>query len=77
MEAFLEERQASLKWLNSLTSANWEASYQAPWGPIRAGDLLAAWVGHDLLHMRQMVELHRAYILKLAEPYQMDYAGAW
>ena len=25
-----------------------------PWGRMRAGDLMASWVGHDLLHMRQL-----------------------
>jgi hypothetical protein len=42
-----------------------------------AGDLLASWVAHDVLHMRQLVELQRAYVVHLAEPYNTEYAGPW
>ncbi|MFN2164009.1 MAG: DinB family protein, partial [Candidatus Promineifilaceae bacterium] len=57
LQAFQEEREASLAWLKRLEAPDWEASYEAPWGTMRAGDLLASWVAHDLLHMRQLVEL--------------------
>jgi hypothetical protein len=77
VQGFLEERQASLDWLNSLASPNWEASYEAPFGPITAGAIFAAWVAHDLLHMRQLVELHWAYTVRQASPYQVEYAGSW
>ena len=30
---------------------------------------------HDLLHMRQLVELHRALTVLKADPYCVDYAG--
>lgn len=74
---FLQERETSLVWLERLSSPNWEAAYQAPFGTIRAGDMFAAWVTHDHLHMRQLVELHRAYTEQLAAPYQLGYAGPW
>jgi hypothetical protein len=74
---FLTAREHSLAWLKSLGSPNWEVSYEAPWGSIRAGDLMAAWVAHDLLHMRQMVELHWAYTMRNVEPYSARYAGEW
>jgi hypothetical protein len=61
----------------SLGAADWEARYTAPFGVMSAGDLLASWVAHDVLHMRQLVELHRAYIVHLAEPYNTEYAGPW
>lgn len=77
LQAFLEEREASLAWLESLEAADWEAAYEAPWGPIRAGDLLASWVAHDLLHMRQLVELHWAYKEQQTAPYSSRYAGEW
>ncbi|MFN2206298.1 MAG: DinB family protein, partial [Candidatus Promineifilaceae bacterium] len=54
LQAFQEEREASLAWLKRLEAPDWEASYEAPWGTMRAGDLLASWVAHDLLHMRQL-----------------------
>jgi len=77
LDGFLSEREASLAWLRGLEDPDWEASYEAPFGPIRAGDLMAAWVAHDLLHMRQLVELHWAYTTASLEPYDVRYAGTW
>lgn len=77
LQNYLEEREASLSWLRSLESPDWEATYQAPWAPIRAGDLLASWVAHDLLHMRQLVELHWYYKEEQVKPYSTRYAGDW
>lgn len=74
---FLQERENSLEWLRSLNSLDWEASYTAAWGSIRAGDMFAAWVAHDLLHLRQIVELHYAWTTKQIQPYHANYAGAW
>lgn len=77
LENYLEERKASLDWLKNLNVPDWNARYEAPFGPISAGDLFASWVTHDLLHMRQLVELHQAYLEQLAAPFSLDYAGAW
>jgi hypothetical protein len=77
LDAFLAEREASLAWLKDLPAPNWQATYEAPWGPIPAGDLFASWVAHDLLHMRQLVELHWAYTTAELGPYRVDYAGVW
>jgi hypothetical protein len=77
LQAFQEEREASLTWLKRLKDPDWEASYEAPWGMMRAGDLLASWVAHDLLHMRQLVELHRGYMEQQITPYSSRYAGEW
>ena len=74
---FLAAREESLAWLRGLPSPDWEAIYEAPWGPIRAGDVFAAWVAHDLLHIRQLVELHWAYTTHQLQPYEVDYAGEW
>lgn len=74
---FLAERQASLRWLASLKSADLNAGVAAPWGTLRAGDLLAAWVAHDLLHLRQLTELRFAWTQYQAAPYSADYAGEW
>ena len=40
-------------------------------------EMLAAWVAHDNLHSRQLVELRRARLVRLAEPYVVEYAGEW
>ncbi len=44
---------------------------------MKAGELLAAWVAHDNLHMRQLVELRRARLVNLTAPYDVSYAGEW
>jgi len=77
VENFLRERQESLDWLKGLGEADWDAAYVAPWGSIRAGDFLVAWVAHDILHLRQLVELKWAYSQTQFSPYDPHYAGEW
>ena len=77
LASFLAAREDSLNWLKTLNSPDWEAGYEAPWGSICAGDLIASWMGHDLLHMRQLVELHWAYTMNDIRPYSAVYAGNW
>lgn len=78
LQKFLEERKGSLDWLESLDMPEWSNEHKFPQGwSLRAGDLLASWVAHDLLHLRQLVELHFYYQRQLAQPYSVDYAGDW
>ncbi len=77
LDSFLSEREASLAWLRELAAPDWEAMHETSFGPIAAGDVFAAWVAHDLLHMRQLVELHWAYTTTELEPHRVDYAGTW
>jgi len=78
LAAFLHERADSIAWLRALSSPDWGASAIAPWGePFPAGNLLAAWVAHDLLHLRQLVELHYGWTTAALAPYTCIYAGDW
>lgn len=77
LERFLKERQASLQWLRMLRDPNLEQTHQLPHGPIRAGDILASWAAHDLLHVRQLTKLHYEYLNRESAPYQTEYAGTW
>jgi hypothetical protein len=77
LQAFLSERGKSLQWLHSLTDAEWNTTCPTPWGEITAGDMLSAWVAHDVLHLRQLVELHWSLVTQAAEPYSCQYAGDW
>jgi hypothetical protein len=77
VEDFLEERRKSLAWLRGLDAPDWQVSVTAPFGELSAGDMFTAWVAHDLLHLRQLVELHWACTLKAAQPYHVNYAGEW
>jgi hypothetical protein len=78
LEAFVQERNQSVAWLKGLAAPNWEVEFPTPFGTtMKAGDMLAAWVAHDNLHVRQLVELRRARILNLCQPYDVRYAGEW
>jgi hypothetical protein len=77
LDDFATERARSLTWLRGLSSPDWEAEYVTPFRRMKAGDMLSAWVAHDNLHMRQLVELRRGRVVRLAEPYDVGYAGDW
>jgi len=77
LQSFLIERKNSLLWLRGLENPNWQTSTPTPWGPAFAGDMLAAWATHDTLHMRQLVELQHAWVVRLTEPNNGEYAGEW
>ena len=74
---FLAEREKSLAWLRQLSEPNWPNSNEGPNGTLTAGDLLASWLAHDFLHMRQLARLHWQYLGAIADPYQTTYAGSW
>jgi len=77
LSRFLAEREKSLEWLRALDRPNWSAEYQLPHGTIRAGDILASWAAHDLLHIRQLAKLHWEYVGRESEPFRTVYAGEW
>jgi hypothetical protein len=83
LEGFLTEREASIAWLKSLKSPDWDAASKASFGPenevliLSAGDVLVSWVAHDFLHLRQVNELLYAWNEKQAAPYSVQYAGGW
>lgn len=78
LDDFQHERQKSTIWLGSLQDPDWQASHEHPrLGRMRAGDLLAAWVVHDLLHVRQINALHHARARVDAGEFSADYAGPW
>src|SRR5688572_33365791 len=74
---FLQERETSLAWLRTLAEPDLDAAYQSPFGRLTAGDMLFSWVAHDILHLRQLVELRYAYLKQQAQPYNIRYAGEW
>ena len=77
LNEFLAERAKSLEFLKGLNSPNWDSRHVSPYGERSAGELMVSWVAHDNLHMRQLIELRRARIEKLAAPYHIEYAGEW
>lgn len=78
LEAFLRERRASIEWLAGLAGAAWSAVHRHPAiGAMSAADVLAAWLAHDHLHLRQLDELHWQYLAARAAPVALSYAGGW
>lgn len=78
IDRFALERDASLRWLAELEAPDLSKAHRHPTiGAIRAGDLLAAWVAHDLFHIRQLVRLHYRYLTEAFPGFDPGYAGAW
>ena len=74
---FLRERAASIAWLRSLNEVEWQRAHEHPkLGPLRAGDLLAAWAAHDFLHLRQIATTRLTLVQAAAEPFTTRYATA-
>jgi uncharacterized damage-inducible protein DinB len=60
---FLIERKKSVEWLKALNSPNWKAAHNHPkLGEMSAEKLLANWLAHDYLHMRQITFLSWSYL---------------
>ncbi len=77
LNRYMGLRNENLAWLDSLENPDWDSAYQASFGAITAGDMFVSWVAHDLLHLRQLVELQHLYLEIQVEPYRLDYAGEW
>ena len=74
---FKAERKISIAWLNALHKLDWEVTISFEWGSLSAGDLLASWLAHDLLHLRQLVSLQYHLTARESQPFELEYAGAW
>lgn len=46
-------------------------------GVFHAGDLLSAWVAHDLLHLKQITKRLYQRTVAEAKPFGTEYAGEW
>lgn len=75
---FLIERKKSVEWLKGLNSPNWKATHNHPkLGDMSAEKLLANWLAHDYLHIRQVVFLNWGYLTQQAAGIELNYAGDW
>jgi hypothetical protein len=78
IKSFMDERSASVEWLSGQENCDLTIQYKRPpLDDFSAGDLLSSWVAHDLLHLRQIVELKWKYTTIQTEPYSNEYAGEW
>jgi hypothetical protein len=75
---FVSERRRSIQLLRELKVPDWSRAYVHPEvGPIAAGDLMAAWAGHDALHLRQIAKRMWELAGRDGAPYKTEYAGKW
>jgi DinB family protein len=84
LAAFATQRERSVAWLAGLVGVvgvgevDWGCAHEHPvFGPIRAGDLLASWVDHDALHLRQIARRLHDLAVRDAGEFGTGYAGAW
>jgi len=78
LQQFQAERDYSVAWLHNLRDPDWTRSYTHPAGFTgTAYDFLANWAAHDLLHLRQLIELHYAWHQHQVGEISLAYAGDW
>lgn len=77
VEEFLNERNRSIKWLESLQDPQWNNTYHhQTLGSMTAGLFLANWLAHDYIHIRQLNRL--AYQFHQQQSgVDLNYAGNW
>ena len=78
LQRFERQRRESVTWLRSLgASPDWSQVHESKFGTMAAGDMLASWLAHDMLHLRQIAK--RVYELAelRAGGYSSAYAGTW
>src|SRR5262245_8875314 len=75
---FVRERNVSLAWLSAPENIPWAAQTRNPkFKPMRVGDLIASWLAHDMIHIRQMNRLHYEYLAARKPGFSTGYAGKW
>ncbi len=73
---FRENRARSLSWLRGLDVNAMAAVKTHPrFGDLRAGDLMASWALHGLLHLAQIARTRQESLKMEAAPYSTDYAS--
>jgi hypothetical protein len=77
LAAFLNERDLSLSWLETLKSPKWQNVHQHPkMGPVTAKMFFVNWLAHDYLHIRQILRMKHMYLKEISGE-SLDYAGTW
>ena len=77
LQEFLLQRENSVAWLKTIENPEFGNTHQNEQTKLSAGDLLASWLAHDFLHIKQIIRAHYDYVNHVSQPYQTDYAGKW
>lgn len=74
---FLQERDESVQFLESLKNPKWDNGFVHPkLGLLTADFYLNNWLAHDYLHIRQITRVKYQF-LKAKSKVNIDYAGKW
>jgi hypothetical protein len=77
LEAFISERNTSIKWLEGLGEFNANAYREHKYfGQMTAKLVLHNWLAHDYLHIRQ-INRYRYEMLAEQSAVSLEYAGNW
>ena len=75
LDEFEVGRMRTLAWLATLEDGQMAARHTHPkFGSMAAGDLLASWAAHDLLHLAQICRARIELVRRAAGPYSTAYA---
>jgi hypothetical protein len=78
LQNFLAERKKSITWLETIENPTWKNSHRHnEQSTLAAGDLLASWLAHDYLHIKQIIRLQYDYVNSISAPFKTEYAGKW
>ena len=78
LEKLRAERDASIAWLAGLGAIDPDAVHSGNGfrrEPMRAGDILASWLAHDLFHIRQIARLGWDLLNRDGAAYSPAYSG--
>lgn len=77
LQRFLEERDNSIAWLNTLTDPKWDNVHNHPsLGDLTAEMFFSSWLAHDYLHIKQVTKIKYDYFKEIAGD-KLSYAGEW
>lgn len=77
LSEFLQERDKSIVWLNGLRNPEWDnATVHPRLGPMSGHFVLANWLAHDNLHIRQIIRLQYDFLHHVSGQ-SLQYAGYW
>jgi len=77
LEEWLKERQQSVEWLKGLKNVDWTCGINhLTFGFMDGNMLLANWLAHDYLHIRQILGIKYAYQAQMHKQ-NLVYAGNW
>ncbi|MFG0284674.1 MAG: DinB family protein [Phycisphaerales bacterium JB039] len=74
---FAAQREANIRWLQSLDNPDWSRAKAHPRGALSAADLMTSWCAHDALHLRQIAKRLYELAARDGDNASPAYAGDW